>query len=123
MKTILIFVISLFILSCNSEENQVNEFKDIYFDILKIREKEPDTAKANPLVRKLLNDYGYNEESFRQYSMELYSKNPQAFTAVIDSVRTKAEKDLLEYGKERQRLLDSTNKAKLKDTISNSNSR
>lgn len=118
MKTILIFVISLFIISCNSEENQVNEFKDIYFDILKIREKEPDTAKANPLVRKLLNDYGYNEESFRQYSMELYSKNPQAFTAVIDSVRTRAEKDLLEYGKERQRLLDSTNKAKLKDTIS-----
>ena len=120
MRTTLILFIALIFISCNSEESKVNEFKDIYFDILKIREKEPDTTKANPLVRKLLNDYGYNEESFRQYSMELYSKNPQAFTAVIDSVRTKAEKDLIEYGKERQRLLDSTNKAneKLKDTIS-----
>lgn len=121
MKTIYILIISLLIISCDSDENRVNEFRDIYFEILKIREKEPDTIKANPLVRKLLNDYGYNEESFRNYSMELYSKNPEAFTAVIDSVRAKAERDLIEYGNERTKLLDSINKSQKpsEDTLQN----
>lgn len=111
MKYSLALFFIMFLFSCQSEQEKIDEYKNIYFDILMIREKEQDTAKANPLVRKLLNQHGYTDESFRKESMELYAKNPQAFTAVIDSVRTKAEKSLLEFGRERQRILDSTNKA------------
>jgi hypothetical protein len=66
-----------------------------------------DTAVANPKVRMILKKYGYDDESFKNYSMELFTKNPQAFTAVIDSVRLKAEKKLMDFGKERTRKQDS----------------
>ncbi len=82
-----------------------------------IREKFQDTTEANPKVRKLLNDYGYTELSFRDYSMELFNSDPQAFTALIDSIRTLTEKNLLEFSREKMRLIDSANSIK-NDTIS-----
>ena len=114
MKKIILFglfSISLLI-SCQNESSQIEEYSNIYFEILMIREKFQDTTEANPKVRKLLSDYGYTESSFGKYSMELYSNNPQAFTTVIDSVKNRAERQLLEFGRERQRILDSTNNAK-----------
>ena len=111
MKKIIFFLstLSILILSCQSDESKINEFKDIYFDILMVREKYQDTAIANPKVREVLKKYGFTELSFRDYSMELFSNNPQAFTQVIDSVKTKAERKLVDFGKERMKL-DSANK-------------
>ncbi|GAB1371590.1 hypothetical protein MASR1M45_16520 [Candidatus Kapaibacterium sp.] len=109
MKKAFLILMTYFMLSCNTDESNVKEFTDIYYDILMIREKYLDTNIANPKIADLLKKYGYDEQSFKEYSYEIFSKNPQMFTAIIDSVRNKAERNLLEFGKERQRKLDSIN--------------
>ena len=108
ISILLFFASIILICSCQSDESKINEFKDIYFDILMVREKYQDTAIANPKVREVLIKYGYDDLSFQAHSMDLFKNNPQAFTAVIDSVRQKAEKKLIEYGKEKMRRMDST---------------
>lgn len=112
MKKILLSFILILFISCSSQEEQVNKFRDIYYEILMIREKQQDTAIANPMVRKLLSEYGYTEMTFKDYSMELFRNDPQLFTIIIDSIRTLAEKNLIDFGKEKMKLMDSTNKVK-----------
>jgi hypothetical protein len=72
-----------------------------------VREKFQDTAIANPKVREILKKYGYNDETFKEHSMELFSENPENFTKIIDSVKTKTERLLMEYGKEKLKKIDS----------------
>lgn len=112
MKKTFVTILAIILVSCSSQDEQINKFRDIYYEILMIRQKFQDTTEANPKVRKLLDNYGYTELSFRDYSMELFKNDPQAFTAIIDSIRTLAEKKLFEFSREKMRLLDSTNKVK-----------
>lgn len=111
MKYLLLITTIIVLISCNSSDEELTKFKDIYFEILVIREKHQDTSEANPMVRKLLQDNGFNEHSFRDYSMDIYNEDPHRFTVIIDSIRAKAEKKLTDFGKERMKTLDSTNKA------------
>ncbi len=107
-KLFYVLLINIFLLiSCDSDNSKINKIKDIYYDILIIRGKFLDTSEANPKVREVLEKYGFDEKSFQNYSMEMFSDNPQLFTAVIDSVRQKAEKNLLDYGKEKIKAQDS----------------
>lgn len=93
-KYYLIFsLLFILLVSCDNKKSKISEFSDIYYDILLIREREQDTTIANPLVRELLNKYGYDEQSFQQYSMELFTNDRQNFTKIIDSVRLKAERE------------------------------
>lgn len=111
-RIVLMLLVMLTCLSCNNDEKKINEFSDLYYEILLIREKFPNTATANPQIRKFLADKGFSESKFRTYSMELFRNDPKLFTSVIDSVRMRAERNFIEYGKERQRLLDSSNQNK-----------
>ncbi len=97
MAKIIIILISVILglISCGeSNEAKINKYADIYYEILKIREGNQDTAVGNPLVNKLLEKYGYSTESFQKASFELFDKDRTAFTKMIDSVRKKAEIEL-----------------------------
>jgi len=96
MKTIILFIFFLLILSsCNEQEDpQIYKYSEIYYNILLIREKFADTAVANPKVNELLAKYGYNQKTFQTESFELFEKDKALFTKMIDSVRRKAEQEV-----------------------------
>jgi hypothetical protein len=68
---------------CNAESERT-KFARTYADILYARERNHDTAKANPEVRKVLKEAGYTEETFRQKFLE-YSQNSEEMRALYDS--------------------------------------
>ncbi|HRP01395.1 MAG TPA: hypothetical protein PLE30_01995 [Candidatus Kapabacteria bacterium] len=96
MRKIVLLIFAIFVLfSCeNKNEGKIKEFTDIYYNILLIREKYPDTALANPQVKQLLNKYGYNQKSFQDASFEIFENDKMLFTKMIDSVRKKAEQEI-----------------------------
>ncbi len=76
-------VIIIFATGCNAESERA-KFARTYADILYTRERNHDTAKANPEVRKVLKDNGFTEESFRQKFTE-YSQNSDDMRALFDT--------------------------------------
>lgn len=98
MKKIIFLLLLLFILSSCEEhlDSNIYKYSEIYYNILLIREKFPDTAIANPKVTELLAKHGYNQKSFQTESFELFEKDKTLFTKMIDSVRKKAEQEIKE---------------------------
>lgn len=95
MKILSILLILLFLSACQNEsEKDIYKYSEIYYNILLIREKHPDTAIANPKVVDLLKKNGYNQKTFQDESFELFEKDKTLFTKMIDSVRKKAEQEV-----------------------------
>ena len=93
MKIIILFLLSLFMLSACSDWNEDKDrFVNAYRDILAIRLMFPDTAVANPKVRKIIKRYGYTMESFKSAYFE-FAKDPEQFRAMLDSARIRAQRD------------------------------
>ena len=96
MKNIILSVIFLLLfIACDElNDEEIYKYSEIYYNILVIREKFPDTAVANPKVIELLAKNGYNQQSFQKASFELFEKDKTLFTKMIDSVRKKAEQEV-----------------------------
>lgn len=91
-KIVLILSMLLFIISCDEiDDSRIYKYSDIYYQILLVREKFQDTAIANPKVNEILSKNGYNQKTFQNESFELFEKDKNLFTKMIDSVRRKAE--------------------------------
>jgi len=75
--------IILFAAGCNAESERT-KFARTYADILYARERNHDTAQANPEVRKVLKENGYTEENFRQKFSE-DSQNSEDMRAMFDT--------------------------------------
>lgn len=73
--------------------NREDNFVDTYTQILIIRAKYPnDTAKANPMVRTVIEEYGYTQESFKsEYSM--YAQDSKKFLTMLDSAKERAKRE------------------------------
>ncbi|HYF01870.1 MAG TPA: hypothetical protein VEC36_00725 [Patescibacteria group bacterium] len=83
-KILFTILLSCAMLSCDSTETERMKFTKTYADILYARERNHDTAKANPEVREILKRNGFTEESFRQKFMQ-YAKNSGEMRAIFDS--------------------------------------
>lgn len=96
-KTIIsvLFLLILVTLGCEDKDDKaVASFSDIYYQILIIREKYPDTTEGNPKVKELLKKYDYTMTTFQNKSFELFEQDRALFTRMIDSLRKKAETSL-----------------------------
>jgi hypothetical protein len=82
----------LLLSSCSDWNEDDDRFVNTYRDILAIRLMFPDTAEANPKIRKIIKRYGYTKESFKKAYFE-YTKDPEKFRAMLDSARIRAQRD------------------------------
>lgn len=79
--------------ACSSGWSEDDErFVTTYTDVLVVREMTPDTAVANPIVRRIIADHGYTWESFRAEYQQNYLSNAEKFRAMLDTARSRAER-------------------------------
>lgn len=92
MKKIVLILTMILFISCDEiDDSRIYKYSEIYYQILLVREKYQDTAIANPKVNDILTKNGYNQKTFQNESFELFEKDKNLFTKMIDSVRRKAE--------------------------------
>lgn len=134
MKKSILLIVSLMILnSCDwfSEtwdtvwESDKDRFIETYTEILVVRGKYSDTAKANTEVRKVLEKHDYTEYEFRQQYFNLANDREQ-FLAIIDTARQRAKDELLKLqaqemkNESKQREKELSKDQKKKDTTKDS---
>ena len=81
-----ILLSTLLLVSCEKETSFDENYVNAYRDILIVRELFSDTAVANPKVRNIIKEYGYNEASFAKKFQELASQN-EKFIVFLDSLK------------------------------------
>lgn len=94
-RIIPLLAVILIIMACNNSKEKATNYTNAYYEVLITRESISDTAKANPIVRDILKKYGYTEPDFRAESIKLFNDDPKGFTKIIDSVRKRAESEMI----------------------------
>lgn len=89
---VLLFVVSMFLISCSGAEKEKNRFINAYKELLTIRLMYPDTTVANPKVNRILAKNGFDKYSFAE-EFKKYSSNPQEFRDMLDTARERAKKE------------------------------
>lgn len=89
---ILLFAVSMILISCSGAEKEKNKFINAYKELLTIRLMYPDTTIANPKVNKILAKNGFDKYSFAE-QFKKYSSNPQEFRDMLDTARERAKKE------------------------------
>ncbi len=108
MKRIFIITLSILLFSsCDIFEDDYDEFIDAYKNILVTREKfKNDSVKAEQEIQKIYEEFGFTAESFKEEYFNLANEKPRRFYELIDSIRERAKRELIEYhektGKENQ---------------------
>ncbi|MFC2131660.1 hypothetical protein ACFLSQ_09520 [Bacteroidota bacterium] len=108
MKRILLIIMSVFLFSsCDIFEDDYDDFIDAYKNIIVTREKfKNDSVKAEQEIQKIYKIFGFTTESFKEEYFDLANEKPRRFYELIDSIRERAKRELIEYqnkaGKENQ---------------------
>jgi hypothetical protein len=93
----LITLISVLILySCSFFEDDKDKFIETYRELLIIREMYKDTSRVNKEIGKLFEKNGYDWNSFTE-EYNSYKEKPETFMQIMDSVRERNQRELLEY--------------------------
>lgn len=105
MKFILILITSFIVLGCDYFRDSEENFVDAYKNILVAREKyKNDSLKAEKQIKKIYDEYGYTQESFKEEFFNIAHKDTRRFYDLLDSIREKVRLDLIEEGKKKSDL-------------------
>jgi hypothetical protein len=85
-KNILYTIILVLLLSACGNNVDEKRFYDVYTQILEIREANPDTTIANPLVNKIFEQNQYPKEQFKVEYFEL-AQDGDKFIRKVDSIK------------------------------------
>lgn len=99
MKKIVSFVVIIFgfiLVQCSLFEDSKEEFIETYKEILIVRYQEPDSAKANQLVKEIIEKNGFTEETFKQKFFEYAKDNPDEFRVILDSLRERIKREIID---------------------------
>jgi hypothetical protein len=83
--------VSIFFLTSCSPRKDTDRFIRTYTHVLMARESEPNTTQATVLVKEILIQAGYTEESFRA-EFESFAHQPETFRTILDSARLYARR-------------------------------
>jgi hypothetical protein len=98
IKLLPLFLIVSFSYSCSFFEDDKEKFTETYREILIIREMYKDSARVNKEIEKLFEKNGYNWQSFdEEYNQ--FKVNPEVFMEIMDSVRERNQRELIEFRK------------------------
>ena len=101
MKLIIGIIVTLvFVWSsgCSKEDKSKENFIETYKEILVIREMYQDSTKANESVKLIFKKNGYTEKSFFD-EWKKYTSNPQNFNQMMDTIRQRAQMELIKLNK------------------------
>lgn len=87
--------ISVVLISCseNKWSDEKENFTQTYMEILIAREQIADSVKAQNTVQTIMQNHGYNEQSFAKQFME-YSHTPDQLKLILDSAQTRARREV-----------------------------
>ena len=96
MKRKIFYFISVCILfiACSHSNEDKERFMKCYKEILVARERYQDTSIANAEVKKTYKRNKYNEQQFFE-DWKYYTQDPQEFLIMMDTIRTRAQRELL----------------------------
>lgn len=98
IKILLLFLMALISYSCSFFEDDKEKFTETYREILIIREMYRDSARVNKEIGKLFEKNGYDWQSFDEEYNQL-KDNPDVFMEIMDSVRERNQRELIEFRK------------------------
>lgn len=102
-KALLLTLFLLFLITaCSTEDKEKNKFMDTYMSILIARETFIDSVQANNAVQMVLKKNGYTEKTFFQVWKQ-YTANPKEFNNMMDTIRTRAQKELIKLNHKQNR--------------------
>jgi len=88
-----------------------------YKEILIVREMFTDTAKANAEVKKIFNKNNYTEKVFFEEWKE-YTGNPQEFIIMMDTIRERAQKEIIKSRQQQNKSENIDSRFRMKDSVS-----
>jgi hypothetical protein len=85
----------MFVISCseNTWSDEKENFTQTYMEILIAREQISDSSKAQITVQTIMQNHGYNEQSFALQFGE-YSQTPEELRAILDSAQARARREI-----------------------------
>ncbi len=102
MKKITLFVglfLCFAITACNYFRSDSDRFAETYRRVLINREMCSDSLTANRKMLEILDEQGYNIDSFHKVYMELAKDKPDEFMSMLDTMRQSVAKEIIEYRK------------------------
>ncbi|MFA6571727.1 MAG: hypothetical protein WCT77_10905 [Bacteroidota bacterium] len=107
----------LLIVSCSDYREDRDRFMTTYKEILIVREMFTDTAKANAEVKKIFNKNNYTEKVFFEEWKE-YTGNPQEFIIMMDTIRERAQKEIIKSRQQQNKSENIDSRFRMKDSVS-----
>ncbi len=97
MKKYWFLLVVLILTSCDYFSDDNDEFINAYKKILIVREQyKADSLKwkADKEIKKIYEEYGYTEQSFRDKFFELATEDSRKFYELLDSIRYEVRQEL-----------------------------
>jgi hypothetical protein len=91
LYSLILWSMGIFFLTSCSPHKDTDRFIRTYTHVLMARESEPNTTQATVLVKEVLTQAGYTEESFRA-EFESLARQPETFRTILDSARLYARR-------------------------------
>ncbi len=87
--------ISMVLISCteNKWTDEKENFTQTYMEILIAREQIDDSLRAQNTVQTIMQNHGYNEQSFAKQFLE-YSHTPDQLKLILDSAQARARREI-----------------------------
>ncbi|MCI0474502.1 MAG: hypothetical protein L0Y76_13045 [Ignavibacteria bacterium] len=97
---VLIFAALSMFIACSHTDDDKERFIRTYKEILVSRERFQDTTVANAEVKKAYKKNQYTEQTFFE-DWKYYTQDPKEFLIMMDTIRSRAQKELIKLEKEK----------------------
>ncbi len=90
-----LIIITIFCVSCGIFEDKKEHFANTYRLVLINRELEPDSLTASRKMLEILEQNGYDIDTFREQYSDLAKNNPTEFFRMLDTMRAGIQKEIV----------------------------
>lgn len=96
--SLLICSVCFLFIACSHSDDDKERFIRTYKEILIARERYQDTSVANAEVKKSYKKNQYTEQTFFE-DWKYYTKDPKEFLVMMDTIRSRAQQELIKLEK------------------------
>lgn len=89
-----LILIAFFCVSCGFFKDKKEHFAETYRQVLINRELISDSLTASRKMLEILEQNGYDLDTFREEFSELAKSDPSAFSQMLDTMRTGVQKEI-----------------------------
>lgn len=89
-----LIIIAFFFVSCGIFKDKKEHFAETYRQVLINRELVSDSLTASRKMLEILQQNGYDIDTFREEFSELAKNDPTGFTQMLDTMRVSVQKEI-----------------------------